>query len=48
MLETIMMLTPLLMYLSYEAGKYVGQRAIKQSKERYISFFGDRLIEVDK
>ena len=45
MLEILIFLTPILMYLSYEIGKYNGQRITKQSKERYISFFNNRLIE---
>ena len=48
MLEILIALTPILMLISYELGKINGQRSLKRSKDRYISFFNNRLIEVDK
>ena len=48
MLETLLILTPILMYLSYEIGKINGQKALKRGRDRYISFFNNRLIEVEK
>ena len=45
MFEALIILTPILMYLSYEIGKLNGQKALRGSKDRYITFVNGKLIE---